>query len=146
MDFAPDYGLKLKSLGHPDDHEFVLMPFQMMSLSIDPVDGLFTTTANTNLDGEEYALTLEFGPESFQQMFRLLPFQFAVRTLEILADNPKRPFCLEFPFPVPMMIRARFGEVQTNEDESYLPLQVISADACPGEPKNWLTYGEVDDS
>jgi len=110
------------------------------------VAGLYTTTANTHLDGEAHALTLEFGPESFQQMFRLLPVQFAIKTLETLADDPKRPFCLKFPFPVSLMIRARFGEVQTNEHESYLPMQVISVDAFPGEPKNWLTYGEVDDS
>jgi hypothetical protein len=76
--------------------------------------------------GQPHALTLDFDAERFEQLSGAIPALFAEVIRGVLADNPTRLLDFKFSTPITLMIRARFGDEQTNDQESYLPLQVVS--------------------
>jgi hypothetical protein len=134
MGFAPDYGLKLKSLGVRDDFEMKILPFELHNLGFNARKGLVCSTVNVELCGEPHALTLDFDMEQLRELIALLPIQLSLQIREAVHNNPSRPFHFKFPVPIPLIIRARFGEVQKTDREDYLPMQVTSVKACPDEP------------
>ena len=48
-----------------------------------------------------------------------------------LDSGPSPARLYEFPAPVSLAMRARFGKQQTNDDETYLPLEVIDVKGLP---------------
>lgn len=131
MDCAPDYGLKLKSQGVPPDFEAVFLPFELFALAVNPHENLYTTTSNIDDEGVPHALTLDFDRETFDQTLAPLPEEVSRRIRGDLKKNPSRPLLYEFSRPIRLSIRVGFGEMQWNEEESYLPMRVLSVKQYP---------------
>ena len=91
----------------------------------------YSTTSNVEIDGEPHALTLDFDEQMFAQLLESLPAQAARGIRTVLDSQPVRPLAIEFPTPISLIVRARFGEPQVNAEESYLPMQVVGVSACP---------------
>jgi hypothetical protein len=126
LDFAPDYGLWLKRQGKPPDFQLVLIPFGLFALGVDLPANLYTTTSDTDVDGVPHALTLDFDRETFDQTVALLPEEFRGIIEAALEKDPSQPYLFKFPTPVQIVVTAGFGEMQTNDDESYVPMKVLS--------------------
>ena len=91
MDYAPDYGLKLKSQGVPPDFEAVFLHFELFALAVNPHENLYTTTSNLDVEGVPHTLTLDFDRETFDQTLALLPEEVSRRIRGDLKKNPSRP-------------------------------------------------------
>ena len=73
MGFAPDYGLKLRSLRGSDDSEVTFIPFVLLHICINPFEGLCSSTVDVELCGEPHALTLDFDAERFKELLAWMP-------------------------------------------------------------------------
>lgn len=126
MSFKADYGLRLWSNRAKDDSTLVFAPFSLFGLNVDPEVGLYTTTSDVHENGEIFALTLDFDRETFDATLDLLPVEFARRIRTDLSQGLSQPKSYRFPAPVSIVVEAGFGDKQTNEAETYLPLKVSS--------------------
>ena len=90
-------------------------------------ESLYTTTSNATVDGELYAASVDFSPESFAALCGLLG-DLGAWLLEAFStpfDGPRRA---DFPEPVAFDLHTVLGAPVTIESETFVPLLASGID------------------
>ena len=120
MAYAPDYGLAMLQSGFEEDATISFSPFQISHISM-LSDGNFSTSVNVPIGETDHALTADFSPDTLGEILSLSSDDTVQLVFDWLKSNPVND-TLELPEPIILDITLAFGELQSNEDESYLPL------------------------
>ena len=126
---APDFGMKLKNSGMQPDATWTFAPFQMFQISALGND-MFSTMSNIDVDGVPHAVSLDFDYDTLKQLVDLFP-TYIQRAVEQALINQRPPWMVQFESPFEVIITARLGEPQSNEDEEYIPMVITDVEACP---------------
>ncbi len=121
MSFKPDYGLRLKNDGVSRDVDQIFFDFRLYSLTV-LGRGQYSTGVEIPLVGELHALSLDFNQEQLEQILSKAPPQIAVYLRQEISRNPVTPRRIDFEGEVVFGVRARLGELQAAQRESFIPL------------------------
>ncbi len=123
QDWSPDFGLYLAGLDL-GDRGFVVPEFPMWNLYVRD-RGTYGTGANTSVEGQEYAATVDFEQEAMDGLLETLPAHIADAIRDVLAelDESGDYFAkLQFPEPIMVTVEAHLGSVAHGEAEDFIPL------------------------
>ncbi len=121
MSFKPDYGLRLKNDGVSRDVDQIFFDFRLYSLTVLGC-GQYSTGVEIPLVGELHALSLDFNQEQLEQILSKAPPQIAVYLRQEISRDPVTPRRIDFEGEVVFGVRARLGELQAAQRESFVPL------------------------
>ncbi len=83
------------------------------------------------LAGELHALSLDFNQEQLDQILSNAPSQIAAYLRQEISRDPVKPRIIDFEGEVVFGVRARLGNLQKGQIESFVPLvalEILSAD------------------
>ena len=129
MGFAPDLGLKLKSLGMAADATWTFAPFHLFNITA-VSEELFSTMSNVDFAGVEHAASLDFDYKMLQRIADLLPKDLR-KSVEHYVIERDPPWVTTFPKPAPLIMTVKLGSIESNDAEDYLPLIVTKAKRMP---------------
>ena len=121
MTFKPDYGLRQMKDGispHVDQHFY---DFRLYSLTV-LGRGRFSTMVEMPFAGELHALSLDFNQKQLDDILSKAPPQIAATIRGKLARDPVSPRTIDFDGEVVFGVRARLGQIQKVQHESFVPL------------------------
>lgn len=121
MSYKPDYGLKQVTAGVGQDVDQYFHNFTLYSLSV-LGKGRYSTTVERHWDGEWCALSLDFNQEHLEQILAKAPPPIAVFIRQEISRDPSSPRTIDFEGEVNFGVRARLGQLQVLERESFIPL------------------------
>lgn len=119
MSFKPDYGLRLMRDGISVDQYFY--DFRLYSLSV-LGRGQFSTMVEIPHAGELHALSLDFNQKQLEQILSKAPPSLAAFLRAELARDPASPRTIDFEGEISFGVRARPGQLQKVQRESFVPL------------------------
>ena len=119
MSFKPDYGLRLIRDGISVDQYFY--DFRLYSLSV-LGRGQFSTMVEIPHAGELHALSLDFNQKQLEQILSKAPPRLTSFLRSELARDPDSPLTIDFEGEVSFGVRARLGQLQKVQMESFVPL------------------------
>lgn len=122
MAYAPDYGLAMLQSGVGEDAAISFSPFYLTHISMLEDRG-FTTSVNVPIGKVDHALTVDFSADALDKMLSFGPDNTAQLALDWLQSDPISA-TLDLPEPIELDISLIFGEVQSNDDEHYVPMVV----------------------
>jgi hypothetical protein len=122
VNYDPDYGMHLKSLGAREGFKYISC-FVNTDHFVKVEDGLYTTSTIVSFE-DDYAMTLDFGEDIFEQLLSILP----MHQSKMLREGLKRqPYAVE----LNNNDEFKFGAVSVltdqecaNNEESYFPFKV----------------------
>ena len=123
QDWLPDFGLYLAGLDL-GDKTFVVPDFPMYNLYVRD-QGKYMTGANTSVDGQEYAATVDFEQAALDGLIATLPAHVADAIRGVLAElDESGDYYAKMAFPEPIMVtvEAHLGAVAHGEAEDFIPL------------------------
>ncbi len=121
MSYKPDYGLRLMNsgVGRHVDHFFY--NFRLYSLTV--LDhGQYSTMVEIPREGEMYALSLDFNQAQLEQILLRASSDVAAFLHQEISLDPSSPRTIDFDGEAVFGVRARLGQVQRIERESFVPL------------------------
>ena len=121
MSFKPDYGLRQINEGLSRDLDQYFYDFPLYSLSV-LGRGQYSATVEMPLAGEFHALSLDFNQEQLDKILSKASSQIASFLRKELASDPSTPRRLDFEGVVVFTVRARLGQLQKVQRESFVPL------------------------
>ena len=121
MSFKPDYGLRLINDGMSRDVVHNFYDFRLYNLSV-LGPGQYSTMVEIPYDGGVYALSLDFNHEQLEQILLKAEPQLAAFLRGELSRDPSTPRMIDFEGEVVFGVRARLGELQKGQRESFVPL------------------------
>ncbi len=121
MSFKPDYGLRLRNDGISREVDQFFYDFRLYSLIV-LGRGQYSTGVEMPLVGELHALSFDFNQEQLEQILSKAPPQIAVYLRQELSRDPVTPRTIDFEGEVVFGVRARLGELQRAQRESFVPL------------------------
>jgi hypothetical protein len=128
----PDFGLMLLESGAESDTVINFYDFRFYSITaVGP--NLFTTMVNMPVEGELYALSLDFDWNMLLEILESGATLETVRAVAAWAEGLTVHSTLELPEPICVGVSASLGQPQTNANESYVPLRIESL-ILPDEP------------
>jgi hypothetical protein len=128
MTFLPDYGLSLVRSGVRADFESVFYTINLDHISA-VAPGQFTTLFNMKLEGEEHALSLDFGADKLDLILEMASPKSRFQVQEWLRGL-KGVATIQLEEQISFGATARLGQEQKAEKEHYVPLiiqQVFAA-------------------
>ncbi|NMC47445.1 MAG: hypothetical protein GYA52_11530 [Chloroflexi bacterium] len=87
---------------------------------------LFSTTSTTQVNGEEYAMTVDFDRNIFDRIMEIIPEFYAQRLRGTVNGIQEYPVIMQFredPFHISM--RVQLGEITHGDGEDFIPFRVI---------------------
>ena len=121
MSFKPDYGLRLLDGGVSPDVDHFFYDFRLFSLTI-LGRGQYSTLVEIPYNGEAHALSLDFSHEQLEQILSKATPQLAVFIRAEIARDPASARTIDFSGEVSFGVRARLGQLQKVQRESFVPL------------------------
>lgn len=121
MSFVPDFGMRLVRDGASRELDVHLVPFQLDHISVVDEES-FTTMSNVEVYGETHAISLDFDLEILGAIMSLCPDEIAHFIATDLMNNSFAGHTSELPEPINFAVTARLGELQTADQEQYIPL------------------------
>lgn len=123
MDFKPDYGLSLKNDGLAVSATINILDFHMFNLTI-LGPGKYSTLSETYKDGELHAASLDFSQVHLEKILSLCDAKIAANLRNEIKKDPFSPRYISFEGVIRFNVRAKLGELEENENESFIPLKV----------------------
>ncbi|RJP93883.1 MAG: hypothetical protein C4518_05075 [Desulfobacteraceae bacterium] len=120
MSFKPDYGLRQMNEGISRDVVHHFHDFRLYSLTL-LSRGQYSTMVEIPFAGELYALSLDFNQKQLDQILSKAPPQISSFIRKELTHDPVTPRTLDFEGEVVFGVRARLGELQKVQWESFVP-------------------------
>ena len=117
--FRPDYGMAFLKRGVHRDFEANFYTIHIDHISRTGRD-TFTTLLTTALDGEQYALSLDFTANILEDILEHAKPQTASR-VRLWEQDLHSPMTIDLPEHITIGVRATLGEEQHAEKESYVP-------------------------
>ena len=117
----PDYGLRLLREGFSPNVDHYFYDFRLYSLSVLGA-GQYSTMVDMPYAGEMHALSLDFDETHLARILSKAPEQLRAYIRAQLAADPETPHTIDFKGEVSFGVRARLGEIQTAQHESFVPL------------------------
>lgn len=124
-----DYGLLLynQTRDLPEKPQFVFMNFVIANLArVEP--NLYSVSSKTEVEGEEYAMTIDFDKAILDSMLALLPGYISDQLRQALKGEDNYPIFIDLSQnpgdPITMDIRTKIGELQQGEDEDFISMIV----------------------
>jgi len=121
MSFKPDYGLRQMNDGISRDVDQNFYDFRLYSLTV-LGRGQYSTMVDIPFAGELHALSLDFNQKQLDQILSKASPQIASFIRKELTRDPSTPRTLDFEGEVVFGVRARIGELQKVQRESFVPL------------------------
>jgi hypothetical protein len=123
MSFKPDYGLRLmnKGVGREVDHFFY--DFRLYSITV-LGRGQYSTMVHLPCESEICALSLDFDQLQLEQILSKASPDLSAFVLSGISRDPSSPRTIDFDGEVAFAVRARLGQPQTAQRESFVPLVV----------------------
>ena len=121
MSYKPDYGMRQLKDGVSRNLDHFFYDFQLYSLTI-LGQGQYSTMVELPLAGELHALSLDFSQNQLEQILAKAPNQIASFIHQELARDPFTPRTIDFEGEIVFGVRARLGELQKVQHESFVPL------------------------
>jgi hypothetical protein len=121
MSYKPDYGLKQVTAGVGQNVDQCFYNVTLYSLSV-LEQGRYSTMVETHSGGEWCALSLDFNQEHLEQILAKAPPRIAVFIRQEIFRDPSSPRTIDFEGEVIFGVRARLGQLQVLERESFVPL------------------------
>jgi hypothetical protein len=120
MSYKPDYGLKLFNGGggHEIDHFFY--NFTLFSLTV-LGQGSYSTIVETRYEGEWCALSLDFNQVQLDKILARAPQDITDSIRQEIARDPNSARSIDFAGQIVFAVRARLGQLQVSERESFIP-------------------------
>ena len=120
MSFKPDYGLRLMNTGVGREVDHFFYDFRLYSLTV-LGRGQYSTMVHLPCESEICALSLDFNQRQLEQILsKASPELSAFVLSEISRDSSPRT--IDFEGEVAFAVRARLGQPQTAQRESFVPL------------------------
>lgn len=128
---AKDYGLYLynqtKDLEEKPQWRFKNFVFPNLA-RVKP--NLYSISSKTNMEGEEYAMTIDFDREILEKMFSLMPDYIVDQLEQVLKGEDNYPLYIDMSGnagkPITMDIQVKLGELQQGEDEDFISMIVTA--------------------
>jgi hypothetical protein len=121
MSFKPDYGLRQMNDGVSRNVDQYFYDFRLYSLTV-LGRGEYSTMVEIPFFGEIHALSLDFNQIHLDQILSKAPPQISTFIRKELTRDPSTPRTLDFEGQVVFGVRARLGEIQKVQRESFVPL------------------------
>jgi hypothetical protein len=121
MSFKPDYGLRLMREGIPAHVDQFFYDFRLFSLTV-LGRGQYSTMVEMPYEGELHALSLDFNQQQLDQILSKATRQLAAFIRKELIREPSSPRTIDFEGEVAFGVRARLGQLQKVQRESFVPL------------------------
>jgi hypothetical protein len=119
--FKPDYGLHLMQQGTSSATDLFFYDFRLFSLSL-LGHGEYSTTVEKGLEGELYALSLDFNHAQLERILAKAGPLIATLVRTEISRDPASPRSIDFEGHVAFGVRARLGQLQTVAKEQFVPL------------------------
>jgi hypothetical protein len=120
MSFKPDYGLKLLNDGFSRNVDHNFYDFRLYSLTV-LGRGEYSTMVEMPFNGQVYAMSLDFGQNHLNKILGKAPQNIARYLSGELSRDPNTPRTIDFEGEVIFGVRARLGELQRVQKESFVP-------------------------
>lgn len=125
--YAKDYGMYLydQTKDLPDPPMWLMKNYTFYNLAVLEPD-LFSSTANTEVDGEPYAMTVDFDRQIFDKILELLPDDKSERLREVVDNNQSYPIMMRLDEdPIVVDLRVRLGELQHGDGEDFISMIIM---------------------
>jgi hypothetical protein len=119
--FRPDYGLRLIREGFSPNVDHYFYDFRLYSLTVLGL-GRYSTMVDMPYAGEMHGLSLDFDQTHLVQILAKAPEQLRAYIRTELVTDPGTPRTIDFDGEVSFGVRARLGELQKGQYESFVPL------------------------
>jgi hypothetical protein len=120
MSFKPDYGLKLFNDGIPRNVDHNFYDFRLYSLTV-LGRGEYSTMVEMPFGGKVYAMSLDFSQNHLDKILSKAPQNISRYLNSALLRDPDTPRTIDFEGEVVFGVRARLGEMQRVQKESFVP-------------------------
>jgi len=120
MSYKPDYGLRLMQDGISRDTDHNFYDLRLYSLTV-LGSGQYSTMVELPFAGELHALSLDFNQRQLDQILSHAPPEIASFIPNEIAGDPSTPRTIDFAGEVVFGVRARLGEIQRVERETFVP-------------------------
>jgi len=121
MSYKPDYGERLMNDGISQDIDQFFYDFRLYSLTV-LGEGEYSTMVEMPVAGELHALSLDFNQKQLDQILSKASPQIVSLIRKELACDPTTPRTIDFEGEVVFGVRARLGQPQKVQRESFVPL------------------------
>lgn len=121
MSYNPDYGLRQLKEGFSPSMDQHFYDFRLFSLTV-LGRGQFSTMVEMPYAGEPHALSLDFNEAQLEQILSKATRQLRDFIKSQLATDPDTPRTIDFDGEVSFGVRARLGNIQKVQNESFVPL------------------------
>ncbi len=121
MSFKPDYGLRQMNDGISRNVDQCFYDFRLYSLTVFG-RGQYSTMVEMPLAGELHALSLDFNQGQLDQILAKASPKTALFLRKELSRDPSTQRTIDFEGEVVFGVRARLGELQKVQRESFVPL------------------------
>jgi hypothetical protein len=121
MSFKPDYGLRLMNSGISRAADQLFYSFTLYSLTVLGREQ-YSTMVEMPFDGELCALSLDFNQTQLDKILSVSPNNISAFLKNELLNDPATPRAIDFDGEVVFGVRARLGELQKGQHESFVPL------------------------
>jgi hypothetical protein len=121
MSYKPDYGLRLMNsgVGRHVDHFFY--DFRLCSLTM-LNRGQYSTMVDLSYESEVCALSLDFNQQQLEQILSKASPELVAFLGKEISRDPFSPRTIDFDGQVAFAVRARLGQLQVAQQESFVPL------------------------
>lgn len=120
MSFKPDYGLKLLNDGISRNVDHNFYGFRLYSLTV-LGRGEYSTMVEVPFNGQVYAMSLDFNQNHLDKILGKEPQNISRYLNGELSRDPSTPRTIDFEGEVIFGVRARLGELQRVQKESFVP-------------------------
>jgi len=122
--YKPDYGLRLRADGFSREIIHTFYDFRLYSLTVLAPDR-FSTMVEYPYEGQLHALSLDFNLDQLKKILLNAPQSVKETISRKLQVDPITPRTIDFEGSVSFRVKARLGEIQANEKESFVPLVAL---------------------
>ena len=121
MGYKPDYGLQLMNSGVGGEVDHFFHDFRLYSLTV-LGRGQYSTMVDFPSEGEVCALSLDFGQRQLEQILSKASLELSGFIRDQISRDPSSPRTIDFDGEVAFGVRARLGQLQVIQRESFVPL------------------------
>lgn len=119
-DMLPDFGIwLLKNSGPETEFTFISVPVTQLTRV---AQDLFTLTLVVPHFGQKYAVSIDFEREQFIELAAAMPDELSAQLIPDFSVPFRAPAQANLPISIEVSIKTRLGAMQTNDQESYVPL------------------------
>jgi hypothetical protein len=123
MSYKPDYGLRLMNTGVGREVDHFFYSFRLYSLTV-LNRGQYSTMVDLPCESEVCALSLDFNEGQLEQILAKASPELVAFLRKEISRDPSSPRTIDFEGEVAFAVRARLGQLQVVQRESFVPLVV----------------------